>query len=329
MTHFSNISHKIAFFGAATLATVALPTSVHAHAVLTEPSALAGSYYKGAVRIGHGCEGSATTGVKVYVPSGFEAFKAQPKNGWVIKMKKGKLAEPYQSQGKTVTEDLVELEWVASSKEASLPDGTSDEFAFMTKLPEKAGPVWLRVLQTCEKGQNDWAEIPATGTSTKGMKYPAALLTLKAEGTAGAPAGNANVAVSDAWVRPTVTGQKATGAFLKLVAKENSKLLSVSTPIAGVAEIHEMKMEGNVMKMAPIPFLDLPAGKVVELKPGGFHLMLMDLKSPLEKGAKVPVTLKFQDGKGAKFQMDLTLDATMPSMPAAGAPAAGGHQHHH
>ena len=199
----------------------------------------------------------------------------------------------------------------------------------MTKLPEKAGPVWLRVLQTCEKGQNDWAEIPATGTSTKGMKYPAALLTLKAEGTAGAPAGNANVAVSDAWVRPTVTGQKATGAFLKLVAKENSKLLSVSTPIAGVAEIHEMKMEGNVMKMAPIPFLDLPAGKVVELKPGGFHLMLMDLKSPLEKGAKVPVTLKFQDGKGAKFQIDLTLDAAMPSMPAAGAPAAGGHQHHH
>ena len=65
MTHFSNISHKIAFFGAATLATVALPTSVHAHAVLTEPSALAGSYYKGAVRIGHGCEGSATTGVRV------------------------------------------------------------------------------------------------------------------------------------------------------------------------------------------------------------------------------------------------------------------------
>lgn len=329
MTHFSNISHKIALLGAATLATVSLSTSVHAHAVLTEPSALAGSYYKGAVRIGHGCEGSATTGVKVYVPSGFEAFKAQPKNGWVIKMKKGKLAEPYQSQGKTVTEDLVELEWVASSKEASLPDGTSDEFAFMTKLPEKAGPVWLRVLQTCEKGQNDWAEIPASGTSTKGMKYPAALLTLKAEGTAGAPAGNANVAVSDAWVRPTVTGQKATGAFLKLVAKENSKLLSVSTPIAGVAEIHEMKMEGNVMKMAPIPFLDLPAGKVVELKPGGFHLMLMDLKSPLEKGAKVPVTLKFQGGKGAKFQMDLTLDATMPSMPAAGAPAAGGHQHHH
>ena len=94
-------------------------------------------------------------------------------------------------------------------------------------------------------------------------------------------------------------------------------------------EIHEMKMDGNVMKMAPITSLDLPAGKVVELKPGGFHLMLMDLKSPLEKGAKVPLTLKFQDAKGVKFQVDLTLDAAMPSIPAGGASSAGGHQHHH
>ena len=329
MTYFLNISQKLAILGAATMATWTFPTAVHAHAVLTEQTALAGSYYKGAVRIGHGCEGSATSGVKLFIPSGFEGAKPQPKTGWSLKITKAKLAEPYQSHGKTVSEDVVAMEWVASSKDAALPDGAFDEFAFMTKLPEKIGPVWLRVLQTCEKGQNDWAEIPAAGTSTKGMKYPAALLTLKAEGTAGAPAGNANVAVSDAWVRPTVAGQKATGAFLKLVAKDNSKLLSVSTPIAGVAEIHEMKMEGNVMKMAPIPFLDLPAGQVVELKPGGFHVMLMDLKSPLEKGAKVPVTLKFQDGKGAKFQLDLTLDAAMPSMPAGGAPAAGGHQHQH
>ena len=109
MTQFLNISQKLAILGAATMATCAIPTAVNAHAVLTEQTALTGSYYKGAVRIGHGCEGSATTGVKVYVPSGFEAFKAQPKNGWVIKMKKGKLAEPYQSQGKTVTEDFSSL----------------------------------------------------------------------------------------------------------------------------------------------------------------------------------------------------------------------------
>jgi copper(I)-binding protein len=308
------------------VASFIVPSTVTAHAVLTEQSALAGSYYKGAVRIGHGCDGSSTTGVKLFVPAGFEGTKPQPKNGWTIKVKKANLAQPYQSHGKTVTEDVVELEWTANSKESALPDGAFDEFAFMTKLPEKSGPSWLRVLQTCEKGQNDWAEIPSAGVSTKGIKSPAALLNIKAVGAADAPAGNANVAISDVWVRPTVTGQKATGAFLKLIAKENSKLLSVSTPIAGIAEIHEMKMDGNVMKMAPMPFLELPAGKVVELKPGGYHLMLMDLKSPVEKGAKVPVTLKFQDANGAKFQMDVLVEAAMP---AASAKDAAGSQHQH
>lgn len=302
-------------------ASVIIPSSVMAHAVLAEPSALAGSYYKGAVRIGHGCDGSPTTGVKLFIPAGFEGAKPQPKTGWTFQVKKANLAKPYQSHGKTVTEDVIELEWTANSKESALPDGAFDEFAFMVKLPEKTGASWLRILQTCEKGQMDWAEIPAAGLSTKGLKMPAALLVLKAEGV-----GNtAGVNVSDTWVRPTVAGQKSTGAFMKLTAKDNSKLIGVSSPVAGVAEVHEMKMEKDVMKMAPISSLDLPAGKAVELKPGGFHVMLMDLKSPLEKGAKVPLTLKFQDAKGAKFQIDLVVDAVMPGA----ASAETGHQHHH
>jgi copper(I)-binding protein len=135
----------------------------------------------------------------------------------------------------------------------------------------------------------------------------------------------AGVNVSDTWIRPTVAGQKSTGAFMKLTAKDNSKLIGVSSPVAGVAEVHEMKMEKDIMKMAPISSLDLPAGKAVELKPGGFHVMLMDLKSPLEKGAKVPLTLKFQDAKGTKFQIDLVVDAVMPGA----ASTETGHQHHH
>jgi copper(I)-binding protein len=325
MTRYLTTPFVLATFGVAAFFN---PSSAFAHAVLTEPLALAGSYYKGAIRIGHGCDGAATTGLKLFVPAGLDGAKPLPKNGWTIKVKDNNLAQPSQKSGKTPAEDMAELEWTANSKESALPDGTSDEFGFTVKLPAKAGAVWLRVLQTCEKGQIDWAEIPATGNLTKGLKSPAALLNIKAEGVAGAPAGNANVAISGVWMRPTVTGQKATGAFLKLVAKENSKLLSVSTPVAGVAEIHEMKMEGNVMKMAPVPSLDLPAGKEVELKPGGYHLMLMDLKSPIEKGTKVPLTLKFQDAKGAKFQVELMVDAAMPATPAKGSAAAGEHQHH-
>jgi copper(I)-binding protein/uncharacterized protein YcnI len=310
-----------------------VPSSVSAHAVLTEQSALAGSYYKGAVRIGHGCDGSATTGIKLFIPAGFEGAKPQPKTGWTLQVKKANLSKPYQSHGKTVTEDVIELEWTANSKESALPDGAFDEFAFMAKLPEKAGVAWLRVLQTCEKGQMDWSQIPTTGVSTKGLKMPAALLTLRSEGGANAaasPGNNAAVStaamsVSDIWIRPTVSGQKATGAFMKLTAKDNSKLIGVSSPVAGIAEVHEMKMEKDVMKMAAIPSLDLPAGKSVELKPGGYHVMLMDLKSPVEKGAKVPLTLKFQDAKGAKFQIDVMVEA---SVPGSTAPAAGQHHHH-
>ena len=299
----------------------------YAHAVLAESSAAPGSYYKGAVRIGHGCDGAATTGVKVFIPAGFEGAKPQPKAGWTVNIKKAKLTEPYVSHGKTVTEDVVEIEWKANSKESALADGSFDEFAFMTKLPEKTGANWLRVLQTCEKGQNDWAEIPASGLSTKGMKMPAALLNIKADGAVVAAVNTPNVAITDSWVRPTVAGQKATGAFMKITAKENSKLLSVSSPVAGVAEIHEMKMEKDVMKMAAITSLDLPAGKPVELKPGSFHVMLMDLKAPVEKGAKVPLTLRFQDAKGAKFQVEMMLDTALPI--AANAPMGTGHQHHH
>ncbi|MEI8157805.1 MAG: copper chaperone PCu(A)C, partial [Burkholderiales bacterium] len=84
------------------------------------------------------------------------------------------------------------------------------------------------------------------------------------------------VDVKDAWARATVPGQKATGAFMKLTAKEGTKLVAISSPVAGVGEVHEMKMEGDVMKMRAVTGgLDLPAGKAVELKPGGYHVMLM------------------------------------------------------
>ncbi len=127
------------------------------------------------------------------------------------------------------------------------------------------------------------------------------------------------VVVKDAWARATVPGQMATGAFLTLTAKVATQLVSVSTPAAGIAEVHEMKMEGDVMKMRALPRLDLPAGKAVELKPGGFHVMLMDLKAPLVKDSKLALTLVFQDAKGTESRMTVSLPvsvtapAVMPS----------------
>jgi copper(I)-binding protein len=145
--------------------------------------------------------------------------------------------------------------------------------------------------------------------------------------------GAPSVQVTDSWARATVQGQKATGAFMKLTAKENLKLVGVTSPVAGVTEIHEMKMDKDVMKMAAIASLDLPAGQAVELKPGGYHVMLMDLKQNLAKDAFVPVTLQFQDTKGKKSQLELKVPVLMqpPGTPAGGGmPAAhmhGDHKH--
>ena len=115
-----------------------------------------------------------------------------------------------------------------------------------------------------------------------------------------------NVEVKDAWVRTAVQGQKATGAFMKITAKDGSKLVSVASPAAGVAEVHEMKMDGDVMRMRAVQGgLDLPAGKTVELKPGGYHVMLMDLKAALPKDSNVPLTLVFKDAKGVESKVEL------------------------
>lgn len=103
--------------------------------------------------------------------------------------------------------------------------------------------------------------------------------------------GHAQVNVKDPWVRATVANQTATGAFMQISVPTDARLVEARTHVAGVVEIHEMTMEGNVMKMRAIPGIDLPAGKPVELKPGGYHVMLMGLKQQLKDGDTVPLTL--------------------------------------
>ena len=105
----------------------------------------------------------------------------------------------------------------------------------------------------------------------------------------------AQVTVDTAWVRATVAQQKATGAFMTLTAARDSKLVAASSPVAGAVEVHEMKMDGDVMRMRQLPALTLPAGRPVTLSPGGYHLMLLELKRPLKDGDKVPLTLEIED----------------------------------
>lgn len=115
----------------------------------------------------------------------------------------------------------------------------------------------------------------------------------------------AQVAVSDAWVRGTVEGQRATGAFMKLAPATDQKLVAAASPVAKIVEIHEMSMDGGVMKMRAIPKLDLPAGRATELKPGGYHVMLMALTRPLAEGETVPITLTLEDAAGKRQSIEV------------------------
>jgi len=116
----------------------------------------------------------------------------------------------------------------------------------------------------------------------------------------------AQVTVDDPWVRATVPHQKSSGAFMRLTAAADARLIEVRSPVANIVEVHEMLMEGDVMKMRALPGLDLPAGKAVALKPGGYHVMLIDLKGQLKEGDRVPLTLVVEGKDGKRETVELS-----------------------
>jgi uncharacterized protein YcnI len=160
--------------------TLAFCAAAQAHVTLDTAVAPAGTAFKAAFRIGHGCvAGSATHTLVVRVPEGFAGAQPMPKAGWAIEVVRGPLAQPYDSRGRKVTEDVVEVSWRATSREAWLQDAWYDEFVLRGQTPAQAGPLWFKVRQVCDQGLSDWAEVPASGASTQGLKAPAVLLQVQ------------------------------------------------------------------------------------------------------------------------------------------------------
>lgn len=166
-------------FAAKTIAICTLFSGAEAsfpHVVLQDAAAAAGTSYRATLRVGHGCGGSPTTSMRVILPDGFNGAQPMPKPGWTVYTKVGKLAQPYESHGTRYTEGVLEISWVANGIENALPASFYDEFVLRGTTPEKPGPIWFKVVQSCEKGANEWVEVPASGSSTKGLQSPAALL---------------------------------------------------------------------------------------------------------------------------------------------------------
>ena len=123
------------------------------------------------------------------------------------------------------------------------------------------------------------------------------------------PAALAQVDVREAWIRATVPAARATGLFMQIKSKQDAQLVEVRSSVAGVVEIHQMQMDGQMMHMHAVPAVDLPSGQTVNLVSGGYHVMLMELKHQLKEGETVPVTLVIRKkGKGTET---MALDVTV------------------
>jgi len=117
-----------------------------------------------------------------------------------------------------------------------------------------------------------------------------------AAGLAAQAAWAANISVTDAWARATMPGQPVSGAYMQIQSDADARLLGAFSTVVPRVEVHEMNMDGGVMRMREVKSIDLPKGKTVTLEPGGYHIMLMNLKKPIAAGDVIPLTLVVESG---------------------------------
>jgi len=201
-------------------------------------------------------------------------------------------------------------------------DGEYDEFIFIGQLrDETSGPIYLPVVQTCEKGEWRWVDIPQAGQSTRA---PAPVLRVAAAQK------HSTMRVEQVWSRATPNGANVGAGYLRLTNTGSApdRLLNGSTDIANRIEVHEMAMDNGVMKMRALSDgLTLAPGQSVDLKPGGYHLMLMGLKQPLKEGASFSGTLKFE--KAGEVPVTFNVLGMGAAAPSGGAKEMMDHSHHH
>jgi uncharacterized protein YcnI len=283
------------FGGALAAAALMISAPALAHVTFENGQATPNSTYKAVLRIPHGCDGKPTLKVRVRIPEGIVAVKPMPKAGWKLETTKGSYVKAYQLYGEAVSEGVTDIVWTGS-----LDDAHYDEFVFQARFTDAYQPgatVYFPVVQECDGATEEWTQVPGAGEDPHGLQSPAP--GVRIAGTATAPqlvkAGALNI--EQPWSRATPGGAKVGGGYLRITngGTTPDRLVGGSFPLAGKVEVHEMRMEGDVMRMKPVEGgLEIKPGATVELKPGGFHLMFMDLKEPLKEGQTVKGTLTFE-----------------------------------
>jgi len=279
----------------AAAALLALSGPALSHVSFENAQAVPNTNYKAVLRIPHGCNGEPTLKVRVRIPEGVVGVKPMPKAGWTLETARGAYARAYDLQGQPVAEGVTGIAW-----SGSLEDGHYDEFVFQARITDVFQPgatVYFPVIQECANGREEWTEVPTAGQDPHSLKSPAPGVKIVAVPGATASVRAGALAIEQAWSRATPGGARVGGGYVRITntGAAPDRLMGGSFPLAGRVELHEMSLDGTVMRMKPVEGgLEIKPGETVELKPGGHHLMFMDLKTPLKEGDRLKGTLVFE-----------------------------------
>jgi uncharacterized protein YcnI len=293
-------------------AAVALPLALsipaHAHASLETDETAPGSF-KAVLRIPHGCDGKATDTIRIEIPEGYIDVKPMPKHGWTLGVETGDYAKTYEVHGGQVKSGVKSVTWSGGN----LPDNFFDEFVLLGMVWDVSDgdTLYFKTVQKCGAEEIAWTEIPADGQHVHELAHPAPVITV-ASPEEHPEIGEISVVlagdleISGYWAKAMLPGQPAGGGYLTIANKGASadRLVSVSSPAAGMTEIHMMEIVNDVMNMRPVEGgVEIAPGATVELKPGGMHVMFMQVKEPFREGTTVPLTLEFE--KAGKVELAL------------------------
>lgn len=304
-------------------ATCVWSASAFAHATLETKEAAIGGAYKAIVKIGHGCEGTATLKVRVQIPEGVISVKPMPKAGWTLETVTAPYAKPYKYYRRELSEGVKEIVWTGK-----LLDEHYDEFVFASYLTDSLAAsttIYFPVTQECETGAHRWVEIPAAGQDAHTLKSPAPGVRLMAAASKSATAASYKIGalvLETPWIRATPGGAQVAGGYVKVTntGTQADRLLGGTFPLAAAVEVHEMSMVDGVMKMRGLPNgLEIKPGASVDLKPGGYHLMFQKLQEGLKDGQTIKGTLVFEKAG--------TVEIEYRVLPI-GSSGGGGHSHH-
>lgn len=325
------MNHSLAIGPLAAALFLAATGLAAAHAGLTPASAANGSSVRIAITIPHGCDGAPTDTVRIALPEGLVDARPQVKPGWALAITKGDYQKTYNVHGSPVTAGAVAIEWSGGA----VPDDAFDEFVIQGTLQgfDAETDLPFIVTQLCGAASVSWDQLAAPGENAHALPHPAPLLKVvpaAAEAhhdpaAAPAPLTIGDLELSGGFTRATLPNAPVGGGYLTIVNKGTTpdRLIAATSPAAGEVQMHEMKMQGDLMKMAELPDgIEIPAGATVTLAPGGLHLMLLQLTGPLVEGAKVPVTLTFEHA--GSIEIELTVAGMAARGPAEDHSGHGG-----